>query len=126
MVLDRYYPACRWLTATALTLVLMGCAQYDSERGVDVAWQPETLAQFQVGKTTRTDVMATLGPPSQVVNLGDETLLYYLNERAEGNGLILLVYNRFEIDTRYDRAVFIFGADGLLEDFSGHIADVNE
>ncbi len=65
--------------------------------------------------------MAALGPPSQLVNLGDESVLYYLNEDAQGEGIILLVYNRFEISTRYDRAVFIFDAEDLLTDFAGHV-----
>ena len=65
--------------------------------------------------------MAALGPPSQLVNLGDESVLYYLNEAAQGEGLILLVYNRFDVLTRYDRAVFIFDEGDRLSDFSGYI-----
>lgn len=103
-------------------ILLAACAQYDSQRGVDVTWQEANLEQFERGVTTRADVMAVLGPPSQLVSLGDETVLYYLNEDAVGRGLILLVYNRFQVATRYDRAVFIFAEDGTLQDFAGHIA----
>ncbi|HBO11483.1 MAG TPA: hypothetical protein DD491_01735, partial [Halieaceae bacterium] len=49
---------------------------------------------------------------------GDETVLYYLNEHAEGEGLLLVLYNRFEVDTRYDRAIFFFDADDRLTDYS--------
>jgi hypothetical protein len=104
-----------------VSLLLSACAQYESERGVDVNWQERTLAGFERGRTTRADVLAALGPPSQLVSLGDETVLYYLNEDAQGKGLVLVLYNRFDVATRYDRAVFIFGADGRLNDFAGHI-----
>jgi outer membrane protein assembly factor BamE (lipoprotein component of BamABCDE complex) len=112
----------RGLVACA-ALLLAACAQYDSERGVDVSWHEANMAQFERGVTTRADVMATLGPPSQLVSLGEETVLYYLNEDAAGRGLILLLYNRFEVATRYDRAVFIFDAEGRLQDFAGHIGN---
>ncbi len=105
-----------------LSIVLLaGCAQYESERGVTVNWDPAALSGFEKGVSTRADVMAALGPPSQLVSLGGETVLYYLNESASGRGLILVVYNRFEIDANYDRAVFIFDADDRLTDFSGWI-----
>lgn len=100
-------------------LVLLGaCAQYDNKRGVDVTWQPAAIDDLQRGETTRADVLARLGPPSQVIALGDETVLYYLNEQADGNGLLLIVYNRFTVDTRYDRAIFFFDGDDRLTDYS--------
>jgi outer membrane protein assembly factor BamE (lipoprotein component of BamABCDE complex) len=109
----------RFSCAALFIAAVSGCAQYSSERGVDVTWHDGALSQFQRGVTTRADVMSALGPPSQLVNLGDETVLYYLNEDAQGEGLILLLYNRFNIDTRYDRAVFIFDDSDRLSDFAG-------
>jgi hypothetical protein len=106
--------------------LLTACAQYDSERGVEVNWDQATLDRFQEGVTTRGEVMAELGPPSQLVSLGDETVLYYLNESSQGEGLILVVYNRFDITARYDRAVFIFDENDLLADYSGWIAASDE
>ena len=73
---------------------------------------------FETTMPTRADVLARLGPPSQVIASGDETVLYYLNEHAEGEGLLLVLYNRFEVDTRYDRAIFFFDADDRLTDYS--------
>ena len=114
-----FSPRLLWLAA--LLVALGGCARYGSERGVDVTWSAEALAQFERGVTTRSEVMAALGPPSQLVHLGDESVLYYLNEDARGEGLILVLYNRFEVTTRYDRAVFIFDANDRLSDFAGHV-----
>ena len=64
-----------------------------------------------------------LGPPSQVISLDGETALYYLFERSEGEGLILLVYNRFRVDTHYDRAIFFFDANDVLTEYSAHLAE---
>lgn len=110
------------LTALSLT----ACAQYGSERGVEVNWDQAALDGFQQGVTTRSEVMAELGPPSQLLSLGDETVLYYLNESSQGQGLILLVYNRFDMSARYDRAVFIFDENDLLSDYSGWVVPADE
>lgn len=105
--------------ALALFLfALSGCAQYDNRRGVEVTWSPAAIGDLQRGATTRADVLARLGPPSQVIALGDESVLYYLNEQADGDALLLIVYNRFRVDTRYDRAIFFFDEDDLLTDYS--------
>ncbi len=103
-------------------LLLSGCAQYENKRGVFDSWEDGSDAGFVVGETTRRDVLKRLGPPSQVIALGDETVLYYLYERAEGKGLILIVYNQFELDTRYDRAIFFFDAQDRLTDQASYFA----
>ncbi len=114
----------RGLALVAL-INLAGCAQYTDKRGVEVTWDPATLGSFSVGETTRNNVLASLGPPSQVISMDDETVLYYLYERRAGTGLILIVYNRFDVDTRYDRAVFFFDGDDKLTEFSSKIHDEN-
>lgn len=106
------------ITLSLCLLLFAGCAQYDNNRGVDVTWQPAMLTDLERGETTRAEVLARLGPPSQVIALGDETVLYYLNEQADGNGLLLVVYNRFTVDTRYDRAIFFFDGNDRLTDYS--------
>lgn len=112
----------RLLLAAAL-LLLPGCAAYESRRGVEVRWEPDAVAGFARGETTRAEVMESLGPPSQVIALGDEQVLYYLFETSRGKGAILILYNWFRIDTRYDRAIFFFDANDRLRDFSVHVAD---
>ena len=66
--------------------------------------------------------MSRLGPPSQVISVGDETALYYLFERTSGTGLLLIVYNRYEVSTDYDRAVFFFDERDRLTEFSTRAA----
>ena len=101
--------------------LLAGCAHYSDRRGVEVTWQQSVLNQFEIGKSTRADVLKALGPPSQIIDFEESTALYYLYEKREGEGLLLIVYNRFDIDTRYDRAVFFFDADNLLTDYASTI-----
>lgn len=67
-----------------------------------------------------------LGPPSQVIALDGESALYYLFEHSEGEGLILIVYNRMRIDTRYDRAIFFFDEHDVLTEFATRLYPTDE
>ena len=109
------------LLAVLALATLAACAQYNDKRGVEVTWNPAAMQDLSVGETTRKQVMAELGPPSQVISLDGETVLYYLYERSAGNGLILIVYNRFTVDTRYDRAVFFFDENDVLSEYASYI-----
>ena len=104
-----------------LTALLVGCVRYENKRGVDVLWQPEVTAQLVKGQATRKDILTLLGPPSQLIALENETVLYYLFERSKGDGMILIVYNRMKIRTRYDRAVFFFDENDTLRDYATYI-----
>lgn len=109
------------IVACLCLIALQACAQYENRRGVDVTWQPEALGGLEKGRTTRREVLAEFGPPSQVISLDGETVLYYLYERSHGDGLILVFYNRVEVDTRYDRAIFFFDERDVLTDYATHI-----
>ncbi len=115
------------LIALALCVQMLGgCAQFESKRGVDVNWQSVVTDKLVTGKTTRPEVLALLGPPSQVIALENESVLYYLFEHSEGEGLILIVYNRMRIDTRYDRAIFFFDKNDVLTEFSTRLYPADE
>ena len=112
------------LLAAALGgLLLAGCAQYENRRGVEVTWQDSVTSRLVRGQSSREEVLKLLGPPSQVIALEEETVLYYLFERSEGDGLILILYNRMKIDTRYDRAIFFFDEHDVLTDYATRIQD---
>jgi outer membrane protein assembly factor BamE (lipoprotein component of BamABCDE complex) len=115
----------RLLSGSLITLLCLGllsaCVQFKSKRGVEVAWQSVVVDKLIRGQSTRADVLDALGPPSQVISLQEETVLYYLFEKAEGEGIILILYNRIEVDTRYDRAIFFFDENDLLTDYSTRI-----
>ncbi|MDZ7782038.1 MAG: hypothetical protein U5K56_03520 [Halioglobus sp.] len=114
------------ITALAVCVALLqGCAQYQDKRGVEVSWRDSVTRDLVSGQSTRADVLSLLGPPSQVIAMDDETALYYLFEHSEGRGLVLLVYNRMEIDTRYDRAIFFFNEDDVLKEYATHIHEAD-
>ena len=115
------------LVSLMLSLNLLGaCAQFDSKRGVEVNWQTAVTDKLTRGESTRANVLALLGPPSQVIALDGETALYYLFEQSKGDGLILIVYNRMRIDTRYDRAIFFFDEHDVLTEYSTRIYAADE
>jgi len=111
------------LVTFATVVLLGGCARFDSRRGVEVAWSDSAVAGLQRGESTRAEVLDLLGPPSQVIALEDETALYYLLERERGRALLLLVFNRLELQANYDRAIFFFDANDVLTDFSVRVGE---
>lgn len=108
------------------SFLLGACAQFESKRGVEVTWQETVTAQLTKGQSSRHDVMDLLGPPSQVISMDGESALYYLFEHSDGEGLILIVYNRFRIDTRYDRAIFFFDENDVLTEYATHLYPADE
>ena len=109
-----------------ITVPLTACLQFRSERGVEVNWQSNVTEQLESGKSTRDDVMKLLGPPSQIISLDEETAFYYLFERTAGEGYILVLYNRFTVDARYDRAVFFFDENDLLRDYATYVHESDD
>ncbi|MEM8562049.1 MAG: outer membrane protein assembly factor BamE [Pseudomonadota bacterium] len=114
------------LAVCVITMLVAGCAQYSNKRGVEVTWQDTVTQNLVPGKSTRKDVLALLGPPSQVISLENESVLYYLFERSKGNGIILIVYNRMAIETNYDRAILFFDANDVLTDYATKISDSDQ
>ncbi len=99
-----------------LTTLLSACVNYSRDSGVENLWrQPQS---FNNGSTTSQQVLMALGPPSQVLSVGKKTVYYYLKEHVNRQGLILLVYNETTEVSVFDRAIFFFNEQGILEDFS--------
>lgn len=106
----------RWWLLVLLPATLAACSLSRSDRGVEALWHDGVI--LQPGKTTRNEVMARLGPPSQMLALPGESVLYYMHERGRGRAIKLIVYNYREEVLDYDRAVFFFDLDGLLKEYS--------
>ncbi len=102
-------------------LVLSGCVKFEARRGIEVAWHDQVVNNLKLGESTRDDVLALLGPPSQVIALEKETVLYYLFEKTEGEAAIFILYNSVDIGTLYDRAIFFFDENDVLSDYSTKI-----
>jgi outer membrane protein assembly factor BamE (lipoprotein component of BamABCDE complex) len=101
-----------------LAFALPGCASRERVQGVANHWRDAALPAFERGATTQAQVIQRLGPPSQLINLHDQTVLYYVREHATTTGLYLVVYNQSHETITYDRAIFFFDRTGILTDFA--------
>ena len=95
-----------------------GCANRQSQMGVENMWRADPAPAFEIGATTQSEVMKTLGPPSQVIALGDQTLFYYLREQQKLQSLSVIIYSHSRERIMYDRAIFFFDDKGVLRDFA--------
>jgi hypothetical protein len=95
-----------------------GCVSKRGEMGVQNEWRNPALPTFEKGRTTQSDVMQALGPPSQVIGLQDQTLFYYLREQSNTKSMYLILYNQTRQKITYDRAIFFFNKQAVLTDFS--------
>jgi len=100
------------------SIIFFGCFQATEEKGVLNQWRDNALPPLEKGKTTETQILELLGPPSQVMNLGDQVIFYYIMEKTEGKGGYLLIYNWNNKKVIYDRAIFIFDKDRVLKDYA--------
>lgn len=98
----------------ATILTLSACASWNEDAGVENHWRSPDTPEWQAGKNTNQEVMERLGPPSQIIDLGDQVVYYYMKENVQGAGYYFLVYNTSESSTKYDRAIFFFDREGLL------------
>ena len=99
-------------------MIVVGCANRQSQMGVENLWRAETAPEFKIGTSTQSEVMKALGPPSQVIALGEKTLFYYLREQQKLKAVTLILYNHSTETISYDRAIFFFDKDGILNDFA--------
>jgi hypothetical protein len=106
------------LTAGGLIVAFSGCLSKRGEMGVRNYWRDDSLAVFEKDRSTQSDVMRALGPPSQVIALQDQTLFYYLREQTKTKAMYLIIYNQTREQITYDRAIFFFNKQGVLTDFA--------
>jgi outer membrane protein assembly factor BamE (lipoprotein component of BamABCDE complex) len=100
----------------SLALLITGCTSYGSIDGVSNLWREVPVDQFQKGVTKQSDVLELLGPPSQLINLHDQTVFYYLTQLSSGQGKIFIVWNQVSVENKYDRAIFFFDTEGVLQE----------
>ena len=97
---------------------LPGCSNKRSEMGVLNNWRGSPPPTFEKNRSTQSDVMSALGPPSQVIALQDQTIFYYLREQSRTKGFFLVIYNQTRQQITYDRAIFLFNKQAVLTDFA--------
>jgi len=82
------------------------------------------MESFVEGKTSSRDVLNKLGPPSQLINLGEWIVYYYLLEKNDTSGLYLVVFNTVDTNIDYDRAIFFFNKDDVLDKMSVSVESI--
>jgi hypothetical protein len=112
-------PSLHALTWSTLCVVLVttGCATISKKTGVENRWRAPDIVLHE-GMTTQQDVLTQLGPPSQIIALPAKTVFYYVFEETKGRLLFLVLYNQADTKVTYDRAVFFFTQDGILETYA--------
>lgn len=65
-----------------IVLAVTGCAQISKKAGVENRWRDQNIV-LQEGVTTQQQVLAQLGPPSQIIALSARTVFYYFNTFAK-------------------------------------------
>jgi outer membrane protein assembly factor BamE (lipoprotein component of BamABCDE complex) len=100
-----------------VALAATGCAEISKKAGVENRWRDPHIV-LQEGVTTQQQVLAQLGPPSQIIALPAKTVFYYVFEETKGRLLFLILYNQANTDITYDRAIFFFNKDGMLETYA--------
>ena len=111
----------RHFLSIILLLTIIGttnCASWKNQQGVTNKWRDESGPRIEIGKTHQTDIAKLLGPPSQIIGLNEQVIFYYLLERKEGKGAFFILFNWSEEKVRYDRAIFFFDKNGLLNDYA--------
>jgi outer membrane protein assembly factor BamE (lipoprotein component of BamABCDE complex) len=100
-----------------VVLAVTGCAEISKKAGVENRWRDQNIV-LQEGVTTQQQVLTQLGPPSQIIALPAKTVFYYLFEETKGRLMFLILYNQANTNITYDRAIFFFNKDGILETYS--------
>jgi len=101
-----------------LTLLLplaTGCALGRSSINQPVP--AAALERLVPGKSTAADVVAELGAPVDVVQLGKRSAYRFEHQRSKNTGLFLLVVIVFNQDTRQDRVWAFFDENDVLTHF---------
>jgi len=93
-------------------LLLTGCV---ASRFTDnEPFDPKVIESFLPGTTTAADVTEALGPPVRVVELDVRSAYLYEFTSSKTTGLVLLIVNFVNLDSRVDRVWLFFDSRDVL------------
>lgn len=92
--------------------LLSGC--YLSKTKDDLPWTPEDVSKIQVGKTTKAEMLALLGPPREIVKLLDSEAFRYYHSIEKETGVFALVLNTRRTDQQFDAITVIVNREGTV------------
>ena|SRR5215475_3875055 len=134
-------PAAARLALALAALALSGCVM--ARQYVNQPIDEQKIATIQRGVTTKTEILALLGPPQEIdareltaIGVSFEPFynsagepppierivaaryFRYVYLRGNGSGLILVLFNYFEFDQKSDNLVIFFNGDDRVQDFA--------
>jgi len=113
------------LLVTLSAILITGCFSFRVMNARDGNGVSDPLGRFQPGKSSLGDVLAAYGAPTEVHNLGGETLLVYERMHYRGGEMTVGIPLSDILPTsinlsghgdliRYDTAAFFFRPDAVL------------
>lgn len=109
----------------SLILTLTSCFSVSDQQGVDNLWREQARVEgITEGKTTQNEVITLFGPPSQIINLDNGSVFYYLLQERSGKGAFFLLYNFKRDRVSYDRAIFFFDKNGVLTEYGFSVEEI--
>lgn len=102
----------RMSLAAAVLFAMGGC--YFGNKKDDRPWDAERVAKIEVGKTTKAQVLALLGPPKEIVRLLESEAYMYVHSIEKSTGTILVVLNLTRSDKQYDAVTVIINRQDVV------------
>ncbi len=104
------------LLAGLALLAVPGCSISHEQAGREF---PRVTGELQVGRTTKADALALLGPPVSVRRQFDGDLLFWRRTATESVRFVILptlvrIYERTDGTSNSDMIALLFDRDGLL------------
>ena len=97
-----------------MVVLVGGCAF--SRGSLGDQFQEEKIASIKKGKTTRTEVVTTLGAPDRIVPLNGRDVYQYYHYDLKAGGLLLIIVNFSRAQLRSDDLYVILSKDGIVEE----------
>lgn len=102
----------RTLLPLTLLALATGCANIAQGRDFDMA----KAQTFTKGKTTRTEIVAALGEPTQTGMTGEGAYIEYMHQRTSAN--ILTGFGVGAVEDKVKLCRFALDKNGVLRDFT--------
>jgi len=80
---------------------------------------PQPVVDLVPGQSDADDVLAALGAPADVVQLGHHSAWRYDFTRSKGAGVVLILFNTYNNDVQQDRVWAFFDENDVLTHIGG-------
>ena len=95
-----------------VSLLLSGC--YFAKTKDERPWDEAKIAQVEVGKTTKAEVLQLLGPPKEIVRLLESEAYIYTHTIEKSTGTFLILINLQRTDRQFDAVTVIINRKDVV------------